>query len=167
MVYISCAFADHDFLGQQAVFAEHTAVSSSTHQCPYVAYYGPVHSSSSNSVGSVSDGSNFSNRWGGPSGPSEIPSSYTFAAMDPHYHGWEHHSVSFSANGNRLGGSDQPPVPYLTPRSSRVNSDLPRLGSFVHPFVISHRYVFIAMPMLLLSVFFALGLYLQAVHPHS
>ncbi|KMT14228.1 hypothetical protein BVRB_4g075870 [Beta vulgaris subsp. vulgaris] len=130
--------AYHDFLGQQAVFAEHTAVSSSTHQCPYVAYYGPVHSSSSNSVGSVSDGSNFSNRWGGPSGPSEIPSSYTFAAMDPHYHGWEHHSVSFSANGNRLGGSDQPPVPYLTPRSSRVNSDLPRLGSFVHPFVISH-----------------------------
>ncbi|XP_021772863.1 E3 ubiquitin-protein ligase RFI2-like [Chenopodium quinoa] len=128
----------HDFLGQQAVYAEHTAVSSSTHQCPYVAYYGPIHSSSSNSVGSVSDGSNFNNRWGGPSGPSEMPTSYAFAAMDPHYHGWEQQSLSFSSNGNRLGASDQPSAPSLTSRSSRVNSDLSRSGSFVHPFVVSH-----------------------------
>ncbi|XP_021839483.2 E3 ubiquitin-protein ligase IPI1 isoform X2 [Spinacia oleracea] len=130
--------AYHDFLGQQAVFAEHTAVSSSTHQCPYVAYYGPIHSSSSNSVGSVSDGSNYSNRWGGPSGPNEMPNSYAFTGMDPHYHGWEQHSLSFSASGTRLGASDQPSAPSLTPRSSRVNSDLSRSGSFVHPFVINH-----------------------------
>ncbi|KAL2941074.1 E3 ubiquitin-protein ligase RFI2 [Bienertia sinuspersici] len=128
---------DHDFMGQHAVFAEHTAVSSSTHQCPYVAYYGPIHSSS-NSVGSVSDGSNFSNRWGGPSGPSEMPSSYAFPAVDPHYHGWEHQSLSFSANNNRLGGSDQPSAPSLTPRASRGNPDLTRSGSFVHPFIVNH-----------------------------
>ncbi|XP_057550767.1 E3 ubiquitin-protein ligase IPI1-like isoform X2 [Amaranthus tricolor] len=128
----------HDFLVQPAVFAEHTAVSSSTHQCPYMAYYGPVHSSSSNSVGSVSDGSNFSNRWGAPSGPSEMPTSYTFGATDPHHHGWEHHNLRFLANGSRLSASDQPSTPSLTTRSSRVNSDVQRSGLFVHPSVASH-----------------------------
>lgn len=138
------AFADRDFLVQHAVFTEHSTISSSPHQCPYMAYYGPVHSSSSSSVGSVSDGSSFGNRWGGPSGASEIPTSYTFAAMDPHYHGWEHHSQSFPANGSHLGASDQTSAPSLTTRSSRMNSDIPRSGSFVHPFVISHRYALTA-----------------------
>ncbi|XP_057540109.1 E3 ubiquitin-protein ligase RFI2-like isoform X2 [Amaranthus tricolor] len=130
--------AYRDFLVQHAVFTEHSTISSSPHQCPYMAYYGPVHSSSSSSVGSVSDGSSFGNRWGGPSGASEIPTSYTFAAMDPHYHGWEHHSQSFPANGTHLGASDQTSAPSLTTRSSRINSDIPRSGSFVHPFIISH-----------------------------
>lgn len=131
--------AYHDLLGQHAVFAEHTAVSSSTHPCPYVAYYGPIHSSSSNSLESVSDSSTFSNHWAGPSGSSEIPGSYAFAAMDPHYHSWEHHSLPVSAPGSRLGGSDQPSVPSLTQRSSRAHSDIPRPGSFVHPFIASQR----------------------------
>lgn len=129
----------HDLLGQHAVFAEHTAVSSSTHPCPYVAYYGPIHSSSSNSLESVSDSSSFSSHWGGPSGSSEVPASYSFAAMDPHYHSWEHHSLPVSATGSRLSGSDQPSLPSMTQRSSRVHSDIPRSGSFVHPFVASQR----------------------------
>ncbi|KAL9233317.1 hypothetical protein vseg_008335 [Gypsophila vaccaria] len=127
-----------DLLGQHAVFAEHTAVSSSAHQCPYVAYYGPLHSSSSNSVTSVSDGLNFSNRWSSPSGPNELQTSYAFAAMEPHLQGWEHHSMTFSATGSRSGVSDQSSAPPVNQRSSRANADLQRSGSYVHPFVMSH-----------------------------
>ncbi|KAK9735469.1 hypothetical protein RND81_04G207400 [Saponaria officinalis] len=127
-----------DLLGQHAVFAEHTAVSSSTHQCPYIAYYGPLHSSSSNSVTSVSDGLNFSNRWSSPSGSNELQTSYAFAAMEPHLQGWEHHSMTFSAPGSRSGVSDQSSAPPVSQRSSRTNADLARSGSFVHPFVMSH-----------------------------
>jgi len=135
-----CDATDHDLLGQQAVFAEHTAVPSSAHPCPYVAYYGPIHSSSSNTIENVSDNSNFSNHWAGPSGSSEIPGSYAFAAMDPHYHSWEHHSLPVSATGGRIGGSDQPSGPSMTQRSSRSHPDIPRPGSFVHPFIASQRY---------------------------
>ncbi|KAH9626127.1 hypothetical protein KSS87_016027 [Heliosperma pusillum] len=134
--FSSTAF--QDLLGQHPVFAEHTAVSSSAHQCPYVAYYGPLHSASSSSVASVSDGPNFSNRWGGVSGPGELQTSYAFAAMEPHYQGWEHHSMPFLATGSRLGASDQPSAPFVDQRSSRANADLPRSGSFLHPFVMSH-----------------------------
>ncbi|KAB5529262.1 hypothetical protein DKX38_019343 [Salix brachista] len=61
----------HDLLGQHAIFAEHTAaVSSATHPCPYIAYVGPIHPSSSNSSGSVSDVFSFNSHWNGPSVPS-------------------------------------------------------------------------------------------------
>uniref|UniRef100_A0A6N2KDR9 RING-type domain-containing protein n=1 Tax=Salix viminalis TaxID=40686 RepID=A0A6N2KDR9_SALVM len=131
---------DHDLLGQHAIFAEHTAaVSSATHPCPYIAYVGPIHPSSSNSSGSVSDVSSFNSHWNGPSVPSEIPSSYAFPAMDIHYHSWEHHSPPFSATGNRIGNADQPSPPPVTQRSARTSSDLPpRSGSFVHPFLVGH-----------------------------
>ncbi|KAG5232404.1 E3 ubiquitin-protein ligase [Salix suchowensis] len=130
----------HDLLGQHAIFAEHTAaVSSATHPCPYIAYVGPIHPSSSNSSGSVSDVSSFNSHWNGPSVPSEIPSSYAFPAMDIHYHSWEHHSPPFSTTGNRIGNADQPSPPPVTQRSARTSSDLPpRSGSFVHPFLVGH-----------------------------
>lgn len=129
--------AYHDPLGQHTIFAEHTAVPSSTHPCPYVSYYGPIHSSSSSSVGSMAGGSNFSGLWGGPSGSSEMPA-FLVTAMDPHYHNWEHHSLSFLASGTRLGGPDQPAAAPVTQRSSRANSDSPRSGSFIHPSILSH-----------------------------
>ncbi|XP_074320921.1 E3 ubiquitin-protein ligase RFI2-like [Silene latifolia] len=129
--------AYQDLLGQHAVFAEHSAVSSSAHQCPYVAYYGPLHSSSSNSVVSA-DGLNFSNQWGCPPGPSELQSSYTFPAVETQYHGWEHHSMPFSATSSRLGGSDLPSAPSVHQRSSRANADLSRSGSFVHASAMNH-----------------------------
>ncbi|KAB5529211.1 hypothetical protein DKX38_019292 [Salix brachista] len=130
----------HDLLGQHAIFAEHTAaVSSATHPCPYIAYVGPIHPSSSNSSGSVSDVSSFNSHWNGPSVPSEIPSSYAFPAMDIHYHSWEHHSPPFSTTGNRIGNADQPSPPPVTQRSARTSSDLPpRSGSFIHPFLVGH-----------------------------
>lgn len=131
------ATAYHDLLGQ-AIFAEHTTVSSAAHPCPYFAYYGPVHSSSSNSSGNGSDGSAFSSHWSGPSGPHEIPTSYAFPAMDPHYPSWEHHPPPFSAAGSRIGSGDQPSTTSVTQRSARSNFDISRSGSFVHPFLVGH-----------------------------
>ncbi|KAL9235018.1 hypothetical protein vseg_009819 [Gypsophila vaccaria] len=110
--------AYHDLFGQR---------------CPYIAYYGPVHSSSLSSAPNASDGPNFSNQWGGPSGPSEHQTSYAFSAMEPQYH----HSLPFIATGNQLGASDQPPAPFVDQRSSQANADLQRSGSFVHPFNMS------------------------------
>ncbi|EEF49890.1 E3 ubiquitin-protein ligase RFI2 [Ricinus communis] len=131
--------AYHDLLGHHAIFAEHTAaVSSATHPCPYIAYFGPVHPSSSNSSGSVSDGSNFNNHWSGPSVPGELPSSYAFPAIDLHYHGWEHHSPPFSTSSSRIGSTDQPSIQPVSQRPARSSSDLSRSGSFMHPFLVGH-----------------------------
>ncbi|XP_050223950.1 E3 ubiquitin-protein ligase RFI2 [Mercurialis annua] len=126
--------AYHDLLGQHAIFAEHTApASSATHPCPYIAYIGPIHPSSSNSSGSVPDGSNYNNHWNGPSAPGEIPSSYGFPAMY-----WEHQSHPLSTSSTRIGGADQPSIPPVTQRPARNSSDHPRSGSFVHQFVNGH-----------------------------
>ncbi|XP_031102778.1 E3 ubiquitin-protein ligase RFI2-like [Ipomoea triloba] len=130
--------AYHDLLGQHAVFAEHTAVSSSSHPCPYIAYVG-IHPTSSNSSGSVSDGPNFNNHWSSSAVPNEIPTTYAFPGMDVHYHGWEHHhSSSFPTSSSRIGNTDQPSIPSVSQRAARTNSDIPRPGSFVHPFLVSH-----------------------------
>lgn len=117
--------------------AEHSA--SAAHPCPYVAYFGPaIHPSSSNSSASVSDSSSFNGRWNGPSGPSEISTSYAFPAMDLHYQSWEHHSSPFSTSSSRIGSFDQPSNPPVSQRPTRSGSDMPRSGSFVHPFVVGH-----------------------------
>ncbi|XVE63068.1 hypothetical protein DITRI_Ditri06bG0170100 [Diplodiscus trichospermus] len=127
----------HELLGQHPIFAEHSA--SSAHPCPYVAYFGPtIHPSSSNSSASVSDSSSFNSHWSGPSVPSEIPTSYAFPAVDLHYHNWEHHSPPFSTSISRMGSSDQPSNPPVSQRSTRSSSDMPRSGSFMHPFFVGH-----------------------------
>ncbi|KAK4427633.1 E3 ubiquitin-protein ligase RFI2 [Sesamum alatum] len=126
--------AYHDLLGHHAVFAEHTPVSSTTHPCPYIAYFGPIHPSSSTSSGNVSDGSSFNNHWSGLSVPSEVPSSYSFPSMDVHYHSWEH-SSPFAAS-SRFGSTDQPSIPSVTQRAARNSSDIPRPG--MQPYIIGH-----------------------------
>ncbi|KAI4349948.1 hypothetical protein L6164_010487 [Bauhinia variegata] len=128
--------AYHDLLGQHAIFAEHTAVSSSSHPCPYIAYFGPIHPSSSDSGGTVSEASNF-NHWNGPSVPSDMPTSYTFPVVDLHYHSWEHHSPPFSTASSRLGAVDQPSISPGSQRP-RGSSDIPRSGTFMHPFLVGH-----------------------------
>ncbi|KAG5549115.1 hypothetical protein RHGRI_014478 [Rhododendron griersonianum] len=130
--------AYHDLLGQHAIFAEHAGVSSTAHHCPYVAYLGPIHPSSSNSSGSVSDGSSFNSQWNGPSVPSEMPPSYGFPSMDVNYHSWDHHSSPFPPLSSRVGGADQPSVPSVTHRPARPNSEVQRSGSFIHPFLVGH-----------------------------
>ncbi|EXB54363.1 hypothetical protein L484_002423 [Morus notabilis] len=57
--------------------------------------------------------------------------------MDLHYHGWEHHSPPFSTS-SRMGGADQPSIPPVSQRPSRASSDMPRLGSLMHPFLVGH-----------------------------
>lgn len=130
--------AYHDLLGQHAVFAEHTAVSSASHPCPYVAYFGPLPPSSSNSSGSVSDGSSFSSHWNSQTAQSEIPTSYAFPSIDGHYHSWEQHSSLFPTVSSRIAGPDQSSLPSMTQRAARNSSDITRSGSFVHPFAVSH-----------------------------
>ncbi|CAA0815594.1 RING/U-box superfamily protein [Striga hermonthica] len=102
---------DHDLLGPHAVFAEHTPVSSTSHPCPYVTYFGPS--------GSVSDGSSFNNHWNGPSGPTDGPSPYAFQSMDLHYQNWDQTSA-FTTNT----------------RIARNSSDIQRAG--MHPFIVGH-----------------------------
>ncbi|PKI51497.1 hypothetical protein CRG98_028057, partial [Punica granatum] len=130
--------AYHDVLGQHAVFAEHTAISSAAHPCPYVAYFGPMHHpSTSSSSGSVTDAS-FSNPWNGPS--AEI-GNFAYPSMDHHFHSWDHHSPPFSASSGRVGGAaDQASGPPTVSRSSRSNADLPRSGSFMHPFLVGQSH---------------------------
>ncbi|KAK8712501.1 hypothetical protein V6N13_147740 [Hibiscus sabdariffa] len=127
----------HELLGQNAIFSEHSAPTA--HPCPYVAYFGPtVHPSSSNSSGSVSDSSSFNNHWNGPSVPGEVPTPYAFPSVDLHYHNWEDHSPPFSTSSGQFGSSDQPLNPLVSHRSARSSSDVPRSGSFMHPFVVGH-----------------------------
>ncbi|KAJ8772047.1 hypothetical protein K2173_027224 [Erythroxylum novogranatense] len=123
----------HDLLVHHTIFAEHTALSSTSHPCPYIAYFGPIHPSPSTSSGGVSDGSNFNSHWNCPSLHSEVPNSYAFPAVDVHYHSWEHSSPPFSTTGNQIGSTDQPSISPLPQRSTRTSSDLPRSRSFMHP----------------------------------
>ncbi|KAF1860803.1 hypothetical protein Lal_00000216 [Lupinus albus] len=124
--------AHHDIAGQHAIFAEQTAVSSSSHPCPYVAYFGPIHPSSSNSGGTVSEASNF-NHWNGSSVPSEMPTSYTFPAVYLNYHIWEHHSPPFSTASSHLVAADQPSVTPGIQRPASGGLDVPR-----YPLLVGH-----------------------------
>ncbi|KAG6437472.1 hypothetical protein SASPL_102389 [Salvia splendens] len=118
----------HDLVG-------HTPVSSATHPCPYIAYFGPVHASSTTSSTSVSDGYNYSNHWTGPSVPSEVPNSYTFPSMDVHYHNWDHSSQF--APSNRIAGADQTLIAPMSQRTARNSSNIPRAG-MLPPFMLGH-----------------------------
>ncbi|KAE8705568.1 protein RALF-like 1-like [Hibiscus syriacus] len=58
--------------------------------------------------------------------------------MDLHYRSWEHHSPPFPAPSSRIGSSDQPSNPPISQRTTWSSSDMPRPGSFMHPFVVGH-----------------------------
>ncbi|KAM7481601.1 hypothetical protein LguiB_006184 [Lonicera macranthoides] len=59
--------------------------------------------------------------------------------MDVHYQsGYHHHSSAFPMTSSRIGSSDQPPIPSMTQRLARANSDISRSGSFGHSFVVGH-----------------------------
>lgn len=130
--------AYHDLLGQHAIFTEHAAaVSSATHLCPYIAYVQPVHpsSSSSTSSASVADGPGptyNSSQWNSSqsAASSEMPNSYALPTMDVRYH-----TTLFPSSSNRVGGgADQPSI--IPRRPLRTNPDIPRSGSYVHPFLV-------------------------------
>ncbi|KAK4771580.1 hypothetical protein SAY87_032112 [Trapa incisa] len=130
--------AYHDPLAQSALFAEHSAVTSAAHPCPYIAYFGPIHPSSSAPNVSISDASNVNNHWNGPSAQSEGPGPFVFPALNLHYHSLEHNSPPFSTSHARPGGPDPPSVATTSRRSLRTLADRPTSGSFMHPFVASN-----------------------------
>ncbi|GMP40162.1 hypothetical protein CsSME_00010717 [Camellia sinensis var. sinensis] len=66
-----------------------------------------------------------------------MPASYPFPAVDVHYHSWQHHSSPFPTSSSHVGG-DQSLIPSVTQRAARPNSDIPRSGSFMHPFLVGH-----------------------------
>ncbi|CAK8544621.1 unnamed protein product [Lathyrus sativus] len=129
--------AYHDALGTHAMFSEHSAVSSGNHPCPYIAYVGPIHPSTSNSGGTVSEVSNF-NHWSGPPTHGDMSASYTIPAVVFHYHSWDHHSSHFSSGSSHLGAADQPSVSQSNQRPARGGSEVPRSGSYMHPFPVGH-----------------------------
>ncbi|OIW17491.1 hypothetical protein TanjilG_22603 [Lupinus angustifolius] len=124
--------AYHEIVGQHTIFAEHTAVSPASDPCPYMAYIGPIHPSTSNPGVTVSEASN-SNHWNGPPAHRRTPTTYTFPGMNIHYPSWEHHSSHLSsATGNLGAPADQTSV---SPSSQRLAMGS---GSFMHPFLVGH-----------------------------
>ncbi|MED6131421.1 hypothetical protein PIB30_009901 [Stylosanthes scabra] len=127
--------AYHDIIGggQHAIFPEHNAtLSSDNHHCPYIAYFGAIHPSSSNSGGNVSETSSF-NHWNGSSVHSDLPTSYTYPTVDLHYHSWEQHSPPFSTHNSRLVASDHRSISPRTQRPSRGGSEVSSSSSYMHP----------------------------------
>ncbi|CAL0308558.1 unnamed protein product [Lupinus luteus] len=133
--FLSTAY--HELVGQHTIFAEHTAVSSASDPCPYMAYIGPIHPSTANPGVTVSEASNF-NHWNGPPAPRGT-TSYTFPGMTIHYPSWEHHSSHFSsATGNLGAPADQTSVSPSSQRLAMGGSEFLRSGSFMHPFLVGH-----------------------------
>ncbi|XP_047322950.1 E3 ubiquitin-protein ligase RFI2-like [Impatiens glandulifera] len=129
------SIAYHDLLGHQAIFGEHAVASSSaTQPCPYVAYLRPIQASTSSSLASASDSAT---SWNGPLVPVEMHTSYSFPAVDLHYHhGWDHHSHQFPTTSSRASSADhQPSISSVSQRAARSNPDMARSGSYMHPFV--------------------------------
>ncbi|KAG9150661.1 hypothetical protein Leryth_008126 [Lithospermum erythrorhizon] len=127
--------AYHD-LGQHAIFAEQTSVSSTGHPCPYIAYLGPIHPGYSNANRIMSDSFNFSRHWNGQSIMNEAPSSYT--GVDVHRSSRENRFYPFPAGNSGVWSADIPYTPSVNQRSAGTTTEIPRSGSFVPPFLVGH-----------------------------
>ncbi|KAL6968518.1 hypothetical protein U1Q18_034322 [Sarracenia purpurea var. burkii] len=127
----------HNIHRRNALFAEHTAASSVAHS--YLAYFGPIPPSLSNSTNESVEDLNFNHRWNAISGPNEIFTAQGFPVIDIQYHSWGQHSHPFSSNSGHINSTDQASVPPATLRSTRAEYDaMTRSGSSVHPFVYGH-----------------------------
>ncbi|TKY53168.1 hypothetical protein E2542_SST24692 [Spatholobus suberectus] len=73
--------------------------------------------------------------------PSDMLTSYTFPIVDLHYHSWEHHSPPFSTTSSCLVVVDQPVISHNSQRLAKGGLDVPRSGSFMHPFLVCHSSV--------------------------
>ncbi|XP_056845544.1 E3 ubiquitin-protein ligase RFI2-like isoform X2 [Raphanus sativus] len=139
------SFEDGDFSPSSCYFTEPPAAAPTAgHPCPYVTYFGPVHSSSS-STGPVSDSSSFPSHWNTGSG--DVPPPYGFP-VDPHYHGWDYHHHSPPPppppqHFSHVGSPTRPTPPPAAARTSRANgggSDVvrPRPPHFMRPTYHAH-----------------------------
>ena len=120
-----------------ATFADQqTSASSVAHS--YVAYFGPIPPTSSNTNESVED-PNSNHSWNGLSGHNQFITAHTFPVIDIHHQSQGHHSHPFPAIGGHVNSADQASVPPATSRSTRGEYDaMTRSGSFMHPFIYGH-----------------------------
>ncbi|PSS14674.1 Coiled-coil domain-containing protein [Actinidia chinensis var. chinensis] len=127
----------HNVQMHHATFADQqTAASPVAHS--YVAYFGPIPPTSSNTNESVED-PNSNHSWNGLSGHNQIITAHTFPVIDIHYQSRGHHSHPFPAIGGHVNSADQASVPPATSRSTRGEYDaMTRSGSFMHPFIYGH-----------------------------
>ncbi|XP_073100356.1 E3 ubiquitin-protein ligase IPI1 isoform X2 [Elaeis guineensis] len=133
--------AFQDLLGHHAIFTEHLATSSPAYPCPHVAYLQPLRPSSSTSshVSSENpiDGPGYFHHWSHIPRPMDVQTAHALAPIDLQYHGWEHHSRSYSPSNNNISGADQASASTMM-RTSRLDSDgLPRAGTLV-PFILGN-----------------------------
>ncbi|RVX20889.1 hypothetical protein CK203_002936 [Vitis vinifera] len=110
----------HDLQGHHAILSEHAAASSAAHS--YVAYFGPIPPTHSNSSESVDD-LNFNHHWNSLSAHSEIFSSHAFPAIDIQYQSWGSSFPSLLTTSSHINGAEQAPALPATLRSMRGESD--------------------------------------------
>ncbi|XP_044491335.1 E3 ubiquitin-protein ligase RFI2 [Mangifera indica] len=123
----------HDQRGHHPILAEQEAASMAH---SYVAYVGPVPTTTSRPSNNVDD-TPLNYHWNGPSGHNEIFPPHAFPAIQ--YHSWGHHSPPFSVSGSHMNGADPASVLPATQRSSHGESDAVTMSrSFPHPFVFDH-----------------------------
>ncbi|KAG5537748.1 hypothetical protein RHGRI_025013 [Rhododendron griersonianum] len=123
-------YADHNLQRHQAIFAEHTSISSVARS--YVAYLGPIPPVSSNANESV-EYSYFNHCWNGVSGQNGIFTAHGFPFIDVQYQSWGHHSHP-SSNSGHIDRTACASVAPATVRPTGVEyDDLTRFGSVVHP----------------------------------
>ncbi|XP_008800817.2 E3 ubiquitin-protein ligase RFI2-like isoform X1 [Phoenix dactylifera] len=133
--------AFQDLLGHHAFFTEHLATSAAAYPGPHVAYLQPLRpSSSSNSDVTAENpigGSGYHHHWSHIPRPVDVQTAHTLAPTDLQYHGWEHHSRSYSPPNNNISSADQASASTMM-RTARLDSDgLLRAGTLV-PFILGN-----------------------------
>ncbi|XWS36174.1 hypothetical protein CRYUN_Cryun20dG0062400 [Craigia yunnanensis] len=127
---------NHEIHGHHPIYAEHAAASSVAHS--YVAYVGPLPSTTLRSSDSVDD-PNFNHHWNSLSGHNEIFIPHALPTISIQYHSWGQHSPNFSVSDSHISNTDPASVPAAALRYSNGELDaLSRAGSFPHPFPFEH-----------------------------
>ncbi|XXG78813.1 hypothetical protein AAC387_Pa08g2671 [Persea americana] len=134
--------AYQDFLGS-AAFGDHSTASSSTHVCPYLSLHGhprAIHPQSSNSGDLVHDVTPFHRHPSvlGISSSNDVINSQGFSATESRQHNWQQASLPFSVPGTILNSAEQHASQLASRLSRNDSAGQQRLGSFVHPFHITH-----------------------------
>ncbi|KAJ6852654.1 uncharacterized protein M6B38_253875 [Iris pallida] len=134
------AFQD---VGFHAMFTGDPATSSTSHQCPYLAFMPPLQSSSSSNhpipAESHNDGPTFHHHWSHTPRQTDVQTPHVLPAVDLHYHNWEHRSPIYSQASNHSSGSNHDTDSSATVRAVRLDLDSQtRTASPVHHFVVGH-----------------------------
>ncbi|KAJ6800975.1 uncharacterized protein M6B38_201430 [Iris pallida] len=132
------AFQD---VGYHTMFTGDPATSSTSHQCPYLAYMPPLQPSSSNhpiSAESHNDGPTYHHHWSRTARQTDVQTPHVLPAVDLPYHNWEHSPI-YSQPSSSSSGSNQDMDSSAAVRSVRLDlDDLPRAVSPIRRFALGH-----------------------------